>query len=137
LLSRRDYPTARRLHGHIRIRRPDLVVCLILVGPTVDPEPNAGAQIRRWAHDLLSEDPHQILMIAADLRDAGPRRLLGTLQHAVGHHMEGRIPLVGALILILRGEHDPIAPTEMGPPRPRLWLESAAPVSSPVRHTPP
>jgi hypothetical protein len=28
LLSRRDYPTARRLHGHIRIQRPDLVVCL-------------------------------------------------------------------------------------------------------------
>jgi pimeloyl-ACP methyl ester carboxylesterase len=95
----------------LAIRRPDLVALLVLVGPTVDPAaPKAGAQIRRWAYDLLSEDPHQIPMIAADVRDAGPRRILRTLRHAVNHHVERRIPLVGAPILVLRGEHDPIVP---------------------------
>jgi pimeloyl-ACP methyl ester carboxylesterase len=49
-------------------------------------------------------------MIAADVRDAGPRRILRTLRHAVSHHAERRIPLVGAPILVLRGEHDPIVP---------------------------
>jgi pimeloyl-ACP methyl ester carboxylesterase len=96
----------------LAIRRPDLVAALILVGPTVDPAAaTAARQIRRWARDLLSEDPQQIPMIAADVRDAGPRRILRTLRHAVGHHIERRIPLVGAPILILRGQHDPIAPT--------------------------
>jgi pimeloyl-ACP methyl ester carboxylesterase len=95
----------------LAIRRPDLVASLILVGPTVDPAaPTAGAQIRRWAHDLLSEDPHQTPIILTDFRDAGPRRILRTLEHAVRHHIERRIPLVDAPILILRGEHDPIAP---------------------------
>ncbi|MBG0567356.1 alpha/beta fold hydrolase [Actinoplanes aureus] len=97
----------------LAIRRPDLVASLTLVGPTVDPAaPTAFAQIRRWAHDLLSEDPHQLPMILTDFRDAGPRRVLRTLGYAVGHHIERRIPLVEAPILILRGQYDPIAPAD-------------------------
>jgi pimeloyl-ACP methyl ester carboxylesterase len=103
----------------LAVRRPDLVTSLILVGPTVDPAaPSAGAQIRRWAYDLLSEDPHQIPIVAADFRDAGPRRVLRTLRYAVDHHIERRIPLVGAPMLVLRGQHDPIAPEE--------WVTRAA-----------
>jgi pimeloyl-ACP methyl ester carboxylesterase len=103
----------------LAIRRPDLVAALILVGPTVDPAaPTAAGQIRRWALDLLSEDPHQLPMIAVDIRDAGPRRILRTLRHAVGHHIERRIPLVEAPVQILRGQHDPIAPTD--------WITHAA-----------
>jgi pimeloyl-ACP methyl ester carboxylesterase len=103
----------------LAIRRPDLVASLILVGPTVDDAaPTAGAQIRRWARDLLREDPRQIPMIVTDVRDAGPRRVLRTLRHAVGHRVERRIPLVTAPILVLRGEHDPIAPTD--------WIVRAA-----------
>jgi pimeloyl-ACP methyl ester carboxylesterase len=104
----------------LAVRRPDLVASLVLVGPTVDPAaPTSGAQIRRWAHDLLLEDPHQLPMILADLRDAGPRRILRTLKDAVGHHLERRLPMVTAPILILRGQYDPIAPaawtTALGP----------------------
>jgi pimeloyl-ACP methyl ester carboxylesterase len=95
----------------LAIQRPDLVAGLILVGPTVDPAaPSSGAQILRFGYDLISEDPHQIPMIAADVRDSGPRRILRTLRHAVAHHIERRLPLVEAPILVLRGEHDPIAP---------------------------
>ncbi|MFI5889848.1 alpha/beta fold hydrolase [Actinoplanes sp. NPDC051513] len=97
----------------LAIRRPGLIASLILVGPTVDPAaPTPGAQIRRWTHDMLSEDPHQIPMILADIRDAGPRRILRTLAHAVGHHIERRIPLVQAPILILRGQYDRIVPAD-------------------------
>src|SRR3954454_12797805 len=95
----------------LAIRRPDLITSLILVGPTVDPAaPTAGGQIRRWAHDLLREDPQQTPMVLADLRDAGPGRILRTLRCAVSHHIERRIPLVEAPILVLRGQYDPIAP---------------------------
>ena len=51
-------------------------------------------------------------MVLADLRDAGPRRILRTLAHAVGRHIERRLPLVQAPILILRGQYDPIAPAD-------------------------
>ena len=95
----------------LAIRRPDLAASLILVGPTVDPAaPSAGGQLRRWLHDLLGEDPHQTPILLTDFRDAGPRRILGTLKHAVGHHIERRLPLVESPVLILRGQHDPIAP---------------------------
>jgi pimeloyl-ACP methyl ester carboxylesterase len=95
----------------LAVRRPDLVASLILVGPTVDPAaPTAFGQIRRWARDLLIEDPHQIPVLAADIRDAGLPRILRTLRHAVRHHIGRRLPLVEAPVLILRGEHDPIAP---------------------------
>jgi pimeloyl-ACP methyl ester carboxylesterase len=103
----------------IAVRRPDLVATLTLVGPTVDPSAPTGAgQIRRWARDLIGEDPHQIPVIAADVRDAGPHRILRTLRHSVHHHIETRIPLVRAPILVLRGEHDPIATAG--------WIERAA-----------
>ena len=103
----------------LAVRRPDLAASLILVGPTVDPAaPTAIAQFRRWSRDLLHEDPRELPMIIADVRDAGPRRILRTLRHSVAHHIERRLPLVEAPILVLRGRHDPIAPTE--------WITEAA-----------
>jgi pimeloyl-ACP methyl ester carboxylesterase len=100
-------------------RRPDLVSALVLVGPTVDPAaPTAGGQARRWVADLAFEDPHQLRIIAKDVRDAGVRRVLATLRLSVRHRIDHRLPLVEAPVLFLRGEHDPIAPTR--------WLRQAA-----------
>jgi hypothetical protein len=106
----------------LAIRRPDLIASLILVGPTVDPAaPTAMGQVRRWASDVLREDPHQLPMILADVRDAGPRRVLRTLRHSVDHRIDRRLPLVAAPVLILRGEYDRIAPAE--------WAAQAASVT--------
>jgi pimeloyl-ACP methyl ester carboxylesterase len=103
----------------LAVRRPDLIAALVLVGPTVDPAAGTAAgQIRRWLRDLLVEDPYQARILAADIRDAGLPRILTTLRHSVRHHIEDRLPLVGVPVLVLRGEHDPIAP-----PR---WAEQAA-----------
>jgi hypothetical protein len=97
----------------LAIRRPDVIASLTLVGPTVDPAaPTAMGQVRRWASDLLREDPRQLPMILTDVRDAGPRRVLRTLRHSVDHRIDRRLPLVEAPVLILRGEYDPIAPAE-------------------------
>jgi pimeloyl-ACP methyl ester carboxylesterase len=103
----------------LAVRRPDLVSALVLVGPTADPAAaSAGAQIGRWLRDLLREDPRQTSILAADLADAGARRVLLTLRHCVRHHVERRLPLVQAPVLFLRGRHDPIAPV--------AWLRRAA-----------
>ncbi|WP_433085736.1 alpha/beta fold hydrolase [Dactylosporangium sp. CA-052675] len=103
----------------LAIARPDLVDALVLVGPTVDPAaPTAAGQVWRWLRDLAREDPRQARILAADVRDAGPRRLLGTLRRSVEHHIDRRLPLVTAPVLFLRGARDPIAP--------RRWLDRAA-----------
>jgi pimeloyl-ACP methyl ester carboxylesterase len=103
----------------LAVRRPDLVRALVLVGPTVDPAaPTATGQARRWLVDLAGEDPHQARISAADVRDAGVRRILTTLRLSVRHRIDRRLPLVQAPVLLLRGEHDPIAPP--------AWIEQAA-----------
>ncbi|MGW4943155.1 alpha/beta fold hydrolase [Actinoplanes sp. NPDC004185] len=103
----------------LAVRRPDLVSALVLVGPTVDPAaPTATGQARRWLADLVWEDARQARIIAADVRDARPRRILTTLRLSVRHRIDHRLPLVQAPVLFLRGQHDPIAP-----PR---WLRQAA-----------
>ncbi|GIE32707.1 hypothetical protein Ait01nite_057520 [Actinoplanes italicus] len=104
----------------LAVRRPDLVSALVLVGPTVDPSaPTSAGQAFRWLRDLAREDPRQARIIARDIRDAGPLRILRTLRHSTRHPMARRLPLVTAPVLVLRGEHDPIAP-------PRWAAEAAA-----------
>jgi pimeloyl-ACP methyl ester carboxylesterase len=103
----------------LAVRRPDLVATLVLVGPTVDPAaPTATAQALRWLADLVREDPRQARIIAADVRNAGLRRILTTLRLSVRHRIDHRLPLVQAPVLFLRGEYDPIAPAR--------WLRQAA-----------
>jgi pimeloyl-ACP methyl ester carboxylesterase len=65
-----------------------------------------------------AEHPRRARIIARDLRDAGMRRVLGTPLHSTRHRMDRRLPAVRAPTLVLRGEHDPIAP-----PR---WVAQAA-----------
>ncbi|MEU4398348.1 alpha/beta fold hydrolase [Micromonospora orduensis] len=102
----------------LAIRRPDLTAALVLVGPTADPAATVGGQVRRLLRDLTAEDPRQLSTLVVDIRDAGPRRVLGTLRHCVRHRMEQRLPLVRAPALFLRGEYDSIVP--------RTWLRQAA-----------
>lgn len=103
----------------VAVRRPDLVEALVLVGPTVDPAaPTPGGQAWRWLRDLAFEDSRQARIIARDVRDAGAGRVLRTLRHSTRHSMVERLPLVTAPVLVVRGEHDPIAP-----PR---WVARAA-----------
>ena len=103
----------------LAVRRPDLAHALVLVGPTADPvAATALGQIGRFLRDLPAEDPRQVRILAADTADAGPRRVLLTLRHSVRQRVELRLPLVQAPVLVLRGEHDPIAP--------RSWLHRAA-----------
>ena len=103
----------------LAVRRPELVAALILVGPTVDPAARSvPGQFGRWVRDVLLEDPREAMILAADVRDAGLRRVYRTLRHSVRHRIDPRLPRVAAPTLVLRGARDPIAPAR--------WVTEAA-----------
>jgi pimeloyl-ACP methyl ester carboxylesterase len=91
-------------------RRPDLVVALILVGPTTDPAAaSVPGQLRRLLLDLPFEDPRQVPILAADLRDAGLRRVSATLSFAVRDRIAAKLATVRVPVLLVRGSRDRIA----------------------------
>ena len=95
----------------LAVRHPHLVRGLILVGPTVDPAARTvSRQILRWLRDTAREDPMQLPILLRDVRDAGVRRVAGTLAHAVRDPIESKLPLVKAPTLVTRGAKEPIVP---------------------------
>lgn len=102
------------------VRHGEGVECLVLQGPTADPGARTvrqllWLQLRNSRHDATSR---MIRIALGDFLTAGPRRLLGTLRHLVGHRMEDRLPRVEAPTLVLRGTRDPLVP--------RAWAKEAA-----------
>lgn len=92
-------------------RRPDLVAALILVGPTTDPTAaTRSGQLGRLVRDVAHEDWRQAPILAADLRDAGPRRVIATLGHAVRDPIEPKLAGIAVPTLLARGSLDRIAP---------------------------
>jgi pimeloyl-ACP methyl ester carboxylesterase len=101
------------------LRRPDLVAALILVGPTTDPAAaTARGQLGRLLRDLPHEDWRQAPILAADIRDAGPRRIVKTLRYAVSDHIDAKFAALRVPTLLIRGSLDRIAP--------QIWLDRAA-----------
>ena len=84
-------------------RRPDLVAALILVGPTTDPAAaSMPGQLRRLLWNLPFEDPRQAPILAADLRDAGVRRVIVTLRHAVRDRITAKLATLRVPALLVR-----------------------------------
>jgi pimeloyl-ACP methyl ester carboxylesterase len=95
----------------LAVRRPDRVAGLVLIGPTIDPAARtAPRQVLRWLRDTAMEDPLQLPILARDVRDAGPRRVVATLAHALEDPIERKLPLVQAPTLVTRGSREPIVP---------------------------
>jgi pimeloyl-ACP methyl ester carboxylesterase len=95
----------------LAVRHPGRVGGRVLAGPTVDPSARtATRQILRWLRDTAREDPLQLPILARDVRDAGPRRVAGTLVHALRDPIEDKLPLVRVPTLVTRGGREPIVP---------------------------
>jgi pimeloyl-ACP methyl ester carboxylesterase len=95
----------------LAVRYPDRVRGLVLVGPTIDPAARtAFRQILRWLGDTALEDPLQLPILARDLRDAGPHRVVQTLAHALHDPIEHKLPLISVPVLVTRGSREPIVP---------------------------
>ncbi len=96
----------------LAVRHPDRVRGLVLVGPTTDPAARtAPRQILRWLRDTAREDPLQLPILLRDVRDAGLRRVVGTLGHALRDRIEDKLPRVKVPVLVTRGSSEPIVPS--------------------------
>lgn len=108
-------------------RRPDLST-LVLIGPVVDPSARSVpvAALRFLRSSLHEPRRIQVLAVRAYLV-CGVRWFLRVLPRMMRYPIEARLPEIGASTLVIRGEHDAVAPRawveEMGRllPRARLW----------------
>jgi pimeloyl-ACP methyl ester carboxylesterase len=105
--------------ARLAARNPEVAKAMVLIGPSADPAARSySGQVGRWLVDLFREDPQQARILVRDVRDAGVRRVLGTLRRSVHNAIESDLAVVRAPTLLLRGARDPIVPT--------AWLRQAA-----------
>ena len=64
----------------------------------------------------------QLPILLRDVRDAGPRRVVGTLAHALRDPIEAKLPQVKVPVLVTRGSSEPIVPS--------AWAQTATRLSS-------
>ena len=119
------------------VRHPELVRCLALVGPTMDPAARTAVrQIGRWVANLRHEDPFQAGIIARDLIDAGPGRAARTFRIALRDPIEEKLAAVAVPTLVTRGGFEPVVPETWAAraaqllPRGELAVVPAAPHNS-------
>ncbi|MEK8107325.1 alpha/beta fold hydrolase [Micromonospora sp. M12] len=98
---------------------PDLVRALVLAGPTSDPAARSRrGQVGRWLVDTLREAPLQAPILARDVWNARPWRVLATLSHSVHNAIEADLTRIAAPTVVLAGGRDPVAPS--------TWREQVA-----------
>lgn len=103
----------------LALRRPDLVERLVLVGPTIDRSARSLAQtLPRFAAGGVREPIGVALLLLRDYFRAG-RVLRAELRTMFDYELERAVRRLGDKpLLLVRGEHDRVAPTE--------WLELLA-----------
>jgi pimeloyl-ACP methyl ester carboxylesterase len=93
------------------LRYPSLVERAVLIGPTTDRRGrNVPEQLRR----LLAAAPYEAPgLLGVQLRDtwsAGLREALATARYAIEDRIETKLPELTMPVLVVSGEHDPLAP---------------------------
>ena len=92
-------------------RRPELVAGLVLIGPTADPAARTPRQqVGRGLRSAPFERPSLNVCAALDYSRAGPRLVIREMEHLVTHRIEDVLPGVSVPTLVVRGEHDHVAP---------------------------
>jgi pimeloyl-ACP methyl ester carboxylesterase len=91
-------------------QRPELVERLVLMGPVTDPKRRTvPQQAFALALDTFREPLGANLLVFTDYWRCGPRWYLKTLPSMMDYPTVVRLRDVGCPVLVLRGEHDPIA----------------------------
>jgi pimeloyl-ACP methyl ester carboxylesterase len=100
--------------AHAAARHPGRVAGIVLIGPTVDTRARtAAAQAWRLARDAIGERFSLWLLELADMLRVGPRRMVAMARVTLADRIEVTLPAVrarGVPVLVVRGEHDPLAP---------------------------
>ncbi|WP_193597477.1 alpha/beta fold hydrolase [Microbacterium sp. YJN-G] len=99
-----------QIAAEIGARHPGLVSGLIFAGPTVNSAArNVRAQLTYLLLDILGERPLVWLRGAREYLRGGPH-LLRKMRATIVHEPEKAYPLIRVPVLVLRGQHDPLAP---------------------------
>lgn len=98
---------------------PDVLGPTVLIGPSGDTAARTPLrQLVRMFADIPRERPALWPVIARDYLVCGPRRFLATARALLADRVEHKLPLLDTPTLVVRGQHDPIAP--------RAWAERVA-----------
>jgi 2-hydroxy-6-oxonona-2,4-dienedioate hydrolase len=120
----------------LAIRHPALVERLVLIGPTMDPAARSALrQIGRLLLDATAERPSLIALTFSDTFRTRRRAVYRYFRAALDHHIEERIPLVSAPVLVVRGNVMPSS-RGAGPEASPLRRPRAASSRCPAPHTP-
>jgi pimeloyl-ACP methyl ester carboxylesterase len=93
------------------LRYPDMVSHAVLIGPTADASARTMIQhIGRLARDLLHEPLILWFVQGIDYLRFGVRWQWQTARYMLDDRIEEKMPRLSMPVLLLRGEHDPIAP---------------------------
>ncbi|MGO3884667.1 MAG: alpha/beta fold hydrolase [Mycetocola sp.] len=95
------------------IADPGALNALVLIAPTInDRERTAWWQILRMLQDVWSPHPRVIWYGLVYYVKAGPRWYIKKLKTMLAHRVEERYPLVSTPTLVIRGQHDTVAPRD-------------------------
>lgn len=99
--------------AELAARHPELVDRVVLIAPTVNPRERSGwVQALRLAQDLANDPPIVGLIGARLYLQAGPRWYLRKLRTMLDHDIRPLLPRIVQPTLVIRGEHDRVAPAE-------------------------
>lgn len=100
-----------QIAAEVGARHPDVVSGLILAGPTVNSAArNVGAQLAYLLRDIVGERPVVWFRGAREYLRGGPN-LLRKMRATIVHEPEKAYPRITVPTLVIRGQHDPLAPT--------------------------
>jgi len=95
------------------IRHPETVERIVLIGPTTDPRARSlPRQYLRWQRCGPHEHPSVFPVLARDLLDVGAVRAARLLGVMLRDRPEDKLPAVRQPALVVRGEHDHVAPAD-------------------------
>ena len=93
------------------LRYPTLVERAVLIGPTTD---RRGRHVLEQLRRLLAAAPYEAPgLLGVQVRDtwsAGLRETLATSRYAIDDRIEAKLPALPMPVLVVSGEHDPLAP---------------------------
>jgi len=95
------------------IRHPETVERIALIGPTTDPRARSlPRQYLRWQRCGPHDHPSVFPVMARDLLDVGPAQAARLLGVMLRDRPEDKLPAVRQPALVVRGEHDHVAPAD-------------------------
>jgi pimeloyl-ACP methyl ester carboxylesterase len=102
-----------QITSRLAVTRPDLVAAVALLGPVMDPRARSAVRATlRLGRDTLGERPRANWLVLSDYLRCGIRWYLTVLPSMLAYRTEDDLPRIHVPTVVVRGEHDPIAPEE-------------------------